>query len=164
MEFFNHLQVMQSGRFVYGPSADFALAEKLLAACPEAKHITSKSTMSKMGQVPRNDRMPPGTWLVVGGARTSYRCPLQSWGDVDGDLQVCVTLDGWETFQQILQDPPYSQIGIFQDGTHSRYMRDVSIEPVSGKPTTVLIAHTHPGVRAIMRDHGRRQTASAPAR
>lgn len=156
VEFFNYLQVVHSGRFIYGPSPEFSLAERVLAAHPDRKHVTSKTTMSKMGQVPRNDRMPPGKWLVVYGRRTSYRCPVQSWSDVDGALLVCVTIDGWETLQQILKDPPYSQIGVFENGSHSRHMREVSIELVLGKATTVRIIHSDPGVQAMMQNHVRR--------
>ena len=161
VDFFNRLQVTQSGRFIYGPSADFAIAVQVLSAHPQLKHVTSKTRVAKMGQAPRNDRMPPGKWLVVFGGRTSHRCPIQSWADVDGELRVCVSIDGWEALKQILEDAPYTQIGIFQDGSHTRHMREVLIAPVPGRPTTVVISHADRGVRAIMRDHARRDRSDS---
>jgi Protein of unknown function (DUF4238) len=149
--FHNSQQVLQSARFVYGPTGDFALADRILRDNPDAANRTSSMQVGEMGVLPKKEGMPAGQWLVVYGRLTHYMLPIEAWADADGGVDVEISRTGAQALVTMLADSPFSSIEIYNERSPWRGMRDITISLVEGSLFKLRIRHADKSIADLFR-------------
>jgi hypothetical protein len=112
--------------------------------------------IGRMGEVPRNNAMPEGLWLVVYGGRTHYQIGVEDWRDHEAGFVATVT-DKYRVGSEVmLADVPHSRVELYQDKVPVRMMREVTIERSPDAPSAILVMPSDPGLRALL-DRSREQ-------
>lgn len=128
LEFLNSLQVAQSHRFVFSSLEEFSLAEKMLHEHPEFSRVKGHGQVGPMGQVPRRERMPPGTHLVIVGELDHLMLPVASWRARPEGAEFEVTVLTSRIPHGLRNEESFQTVSVFEDGYEVRMIRGVSLE------------------------------------
>lgn len=80
VNFFNHLQVRSSQRFLYGSDRDFSLAREMLRSQPALSANESLIYVGNIGEAPpRPSNMPAGEWLYLESGFAYAMIPIRDY-------------------------------------------------------------------------------------
>lgn len=147
----NAIQVLQSSRFVYGPTADFDAARQLLKRVPNARQRLSLMGPGGLRQAPTYPAMPMGSWLVVNGRRSHYCIKLDSWHEGDGEIVAKIASSHSAELNQAISDSPLDSVELIQDRMVRRGMRVVEIIRGDDLHRSVRVRHSDPALRTLGR-------------
>lgn len=128
LEFFNSLQVAQSHRFVFSPTEKFSLAEKMVSEHPDLSQVRGRGSVGPMGQVPKRERMPPGTHLVIRGDLDHLMLPIISWRNEPEGAEFEVTVLSSRIPNGLREEESFETVSVFEDGYEVRMIRGVHLE------------------------------------
>lgn len=131
-DFLNELQVRSSSRFIYSRDDDFTLARSILTASPGLKKIDSLVTVGRIGEgPPPRANMPKGLQLVVYGRDDHLMVPLVSYTNARGGFDA--VLNGPVYLDILMDQIPWREVRIFEDGAEQRGMRQVTVTSERGQ-------------------------------
>lgn len=150
VEFYNQQQVLNSSRYIYSQTNDFALAKDTIKAIPAAKEIRSKIKFGGMGKgPPPTPNLPMGEILVIYGKKNHHMMPIKILDDqIDLKFTALPTL----AFQMILNDAPYKRAFIYRDQLMSRLMGQPKITPIDLAKGIFLLSHSDDGIAKILKE------------
>jgi hypothetical protein len=128
VEFFNSLQVSESHRFVFSPTNDFSLAQELVSRHPELSRVEGRMRAGRLGTVPRNDRMPTGTFLVLTGHADHVMLLVQSWVDEPEGGEFEVRVDKELISEGLKAETAFVAASLFEAGYEMRMVRGVRLK------------------------------------
>lgn len=156
--FYNSQQVLQSLRFLYGPSKEFAVARWILGEHPEARDPGRRLVEDGATSPRKYENMPEGRWLTAVGATTFHMLSLDSWRPDDGAVLAVVT-DAWRAYlPALLADAPYSEVKVFEGQVARLTMSTAAIRVVCETDALLEVSHASAGIREAMRRSARRRT------
>jgi Protein of unknown function (DUF4238) len=136
--YLNELQVASSSRFLYGPTNDFTLAEKMVADDPELRDVQSFMTVAE-GLPPRLG-MPEGHCVVFYGRLNHHM--LKATRLDNEAVGLAFETPDLLTLQELIDDQPIELTRLYQDGYEIMGTRATRLEISKiGKSAYVRLIH-----------------------
>lgn len=147
--FLNELQTLRSTRFLYSPTDEFALAQRVIERVPRARTIDGLVGIGTPGK--RRSGIPPGLCLVFFGREDHHVLHVEQRLP-EGNEFISVTTRDLDTLQRVLDDHPLVEAVLYEDGHGLQGMRAVRVEVTQGHlPHVVRVVYQDDALNALMR-------------
>lgn len=141
--FYNSLQVLQSSRYLYGATADFSTARRIIEQNPNASHIETTMEPTGLGRAP-NRRMPPGDWLVVDGAKTHHCLRVESSSIESNRMTVVIAPESHSIIKAAVADGPHEQVRLYRADGSVRGLRQIRLAEDLESADRIVVVHDGP--------------------
>ena len=150
VEYYNSLQIFQSSRFIYSSRKTFELAKRAIRDYPNvASERMTMMELGSLGEVPRDERMPMGSWVVVFGARTHYMCQVKESHSTPSGFSVIVADGQARLVESLLSDSPHKRAVLYRDKVPIHMMGDVVVEG-SSDSSALHVSPRDLGMRRVL--------------
>lgn len=148
VDFFNHLQVRSSSRFLYSATAEFGVAKGMIEQAPDLKEVKSQRTL---GQQPLLE-MQDGKYIVFHFKDKDHTLIRVEHIDNSHELRFKVsTEDRWKIEFLYRSKEVIDFVQTFENKMERRGMRDVEITSFDTSSGLVVISHQDKGMAEILK-------------